>query len=166
MAQTKTRSSRSSSPSRGGNKRSGSSSRKSSSSRPSSGGSSKRSSTSTQRSSPQAQKRSQSQNGSGKSTVGTIADKAKGPALAGGAALVGIAGGMALTRKRKRGVLDRLPTPKLSKLSTPKISLPKPDSVARAVGNAAGQVAERSQTVSQVAAQVQRASEAIDGRND
>jgi hypothetical protein len=73
---------------------------------------------------------------------------------------------MALTRKRKRGVLDRLPTPKLSKLSTPKISLPKPDSVARAVGNAAGQVAERSQTVSQVAAQVQRASEAIDGRND
>ena len=43
--------------------------------------------------------------------MATVAEKAKGPALAGGAALVGLAGGMALKNGRKsRGVLDRIPT--------------------------------------------------------
>jgi hypothetical protein len=166
MAQTKARNSRSTGATRGGKK-----TKKSTNARRSSGGSTSKSTRSTQRrSSPQSRQRTQSHNG--KSTVGKIAEKAKGPALAGGAALVGIAGGMALTRRQKRGgVLGKLPnpklkTPKLSKLNAPSVSLPKPNKVARAVGSAAGQVAERSQTVSQVASQVQRASEAIDGSRD
>ncbi len=94
-----------------------------------------------------------------RSTIGTIAEKAKGPALAGGAALLGVAGGVAMTRKRKRSnVLGRIPTPKLKAPS-----LPKPDAVVKAVSQAAGQVADGSHRVGEVAAQVQRASEAING---
>jgi hypothetical protein len=138
MAETKTRTSRASSASgRSANKRSSSGSK-------SSGGQS-----------GQAER----------STVGTIAEKAKGPALAGGAALVGIAGGVAMARKRGRGnLLHRIPTPKnLPKLSAPDISLPKPDSLVQAVGEAAGKVADRSHRVGDVATQVQRASQAING---
>ena len=107
-----------------------------------------------------------------KSTVGTIAEKAKGPALAGGAALVGLAGGLALTRKQKRkGVLSRVPTPNLKtpKVKLPKISapdMPKPGAVVKAVGNAAGQVADGSNRLGQIAAEVQKASNAIGNEGD
>ena len=176
MAQTKTRSSRSSSASsRSANKgssnsakSSGGSSRSSASSRTSKGTSQSRSSKSTQSKSTQNRRSSPKsgggqstggQTGQPKSTIGTIAEKAKGPALAGGAALLGIAGGVAMTRKRKRSsVLGRIPTPKLKAPS-----LPKSDAVVKAVSQAAGQVADGSHRVGEVAAQVQRASEAING---
>ena len=157
MAQTKTRNSRSSSsPSRSksGSKsssRSGSTSKtsKTRSRSASTSGDSKRKTT--------ARKR---QTTSNKSTMATVAEKAKGPALAGGAALVGLAGGMALRNRRKRGVLQRLPTPsvKLPKLSMPDV---KPDAALKSIGKAAGTVAQRSQRVGAVAAEVEKASNAI-----
>ncbi len=154
MAQTKTRNSRSSSSpgrSKSGSKsssRSGSTSKTRSRGASTSGGS-KRNTT--------ARKR---QTTSNKSTMATVAEKAKGPALAGGAALVGLAGGMALRNGRKRGVLERLPTPsvKLPKLSMPDV---KPDSALKSIGKAAGEVAQRSHRVGEVAAEVEKASKAI-----
>ena len=154
MAQTKTRNSRSSSSpgrSKSGSKsssRSGSTSKTRSRGASTSSGS-KRNTT--------ARKR---QTTSNKSTMATVAEKAKGPALAGGAALVGLAGGMALRNGRKRGVLERLPTPsvKLPKLSMPDV---KPDSALKSIGKAAGEVAQRSHRVGDVAAEVEKASNAI-----
>ena len=68
-------------------------------------------------------------------------------------------GDRSVGRKRKRSsVLGRIPTPKLKAPS-----LPKPDAVVKAVSQAAGQVADGSHRVGEVAAQVQRASEAING---
>jgi hypothetical protein len=153
MAQTKTRNSRSSSSpgrSKSGSKsssRSGSTSKTRSRGASASSGS-KRNTT--------ARKR---QTTSNKSTMGAVAEKAKGPALAGGAALVGLAGGMALRNGRKRGVLERLPTPsvKLPKLSMPDI---KPDSALKSIGKAAGELAQRSPRVGDVAAEVEKASNA------
>ena len=154
MAQTKTRNSRSSSSpgrSKSGSKsssRSGSTSKTRSRGASTSSGS-KRNAT--------ARKR---QTTSNKSTMATVAEKAKGPALAGGAALVGLAGGMALRNGRKRGVLERLPTPsvKLPKLSMSDV---KPDSALKSIGKAAGEVALRSRRVGDVAAEVEKASNAI-----
>ena len=151
MAQTKTRNSRSSS--RSGRSKSGNKSGPTSKTG-SRGGST---SSGSQRKST-ARKR---QTTSSKSTMATVVEKAKGPALAGGAALVGLAGGIALKNGRKRGVLDRLPTPSMKKL--PKLSMPdvKPDSALKAIGNAAGEVAQRSHRVGDVASEVEKASKAI-----
>jgi len=154
MAQTKTRNSRSSSsPSRSksaskSNSRSGSTSK----SRPRGASTSKASKRNTT-----ARKR---QTTSNKSTMATVAKKAKGPALAGGAALVGLAGGMAMKNGRKRGVLDRLPTPSMKR---PKLSMPdvKPDAALKSIGKAAGAVAQRSHRVGEVAAELEKASNAI-----
>jgi len=93
-----------------------------------------------------------------------FADKAKVPAAAGGAALLGLAGGVALSRtKQRKGVLGRIPKPsvKMPKVKAPNISMPKPDSALKTISSAAGQVAERSEGVGQVAAQVQKASDAL-----
>jgi hypothetical protein len=147
MAQTKTRNSRSSSSS--GRSKSGSTSKTRSRGGSTSSGSQRKST---------ARKR---QTTSNKSTMATVAEKAKGPALAGGAALVGLAGGIALKNGRKRGVLERLPTPSMKKL--PKLSMPdvKPDSALKTLGNAAGEVAQRSHRVGDVASEVEKASKAI-----
>jgi hypothetical protein len=174
MAQTKARSSRSSSTSSrskkaGGSRRatSGSSGRarsRSSGSAKSSGSSGRargKSSGSSNRSA-----KSQSQNGSGQnqSSARTVAAKAKGPALAAGAAIVGLAGGLAVKNGRKRhGVLGRVPMPK--RLPTPKLKINRPrinsDDALEAIGKAAAQVAHRSHRVGEVATGVQKASEAI-----
>jgi hypothetical protein len=80
--------------------------------------------------------------------------------------MAGLAGGVALTRKRKsRGPLSRIPTPKLNKpsLSLPQVNVPKPQTVVKSVGKAAGEVAKRSEQVNRVASDVQKASDAIDG---
>ena len=72
---------------------------------------------------------------------------------------------MALNRNKKRGVLDRIPTPHLKKphLSMPKVSRPhiKPDEALKRLGEAAGTVAQRSRQVGDVATEVQKASDAI-----
>ena len=105
-----------------------------------------------------------SRNGTERSKLAKFADKAKTPAAAGGAALVGLAGGLALSRnKRRKGVIGRIgkPNVKLPKVKAPKMSMPKPDSALKAVSHAAGEVAERSHRVGQVASGVQMASDAI-----
>jgi hypothetical protein len=103
-----------------------------------------------------------SRNGGGKSKLAAFADRAKAPAAAGGAVLVGLAGGLALSRgKRRKGLRDRVPDISMPKVKAPKVSFPKPDSALKAVGNAAGEVADRSHRVGQVAEQVQKASDAI-----
>jgi hypothetical protein len=97
-----------------------------------------------------------------------VAEKAKGPALAGGAALIGLAGGMALNRNKKRGILDRVPKPSVTKPhvsmpSMPKVSRPhiKADDALKRLGEAAGTVAQRSRQLGDVATEVQKASDAI-----
>jgi hypothetical protein len=50
---------------------------------------------------------------------------------------------------------------KLPKVSAP--DMPKPATVVKAVGNAAGQVADKSGRIGQIATEVQKASNAIDG---
>ena len=51
-------------------------------------------------------------------------------------------------------------------MSAPKISMPKPGSVADTVGRAAGEVAQRSQQLGAVASDVQKASNAIANGKD
>jgi hypothetical protein len=92
--------------------------------------------------------------------------------MAGGAALVGLAGGLALSRKqRRKGVFSRISAPsvKAPKVKMPKLSapdIPKPSTMLKAVGGAAGQVADRSTRLGQIAAEVQKASDAIADSSD
>lgn len=148
--------------------RSGSSKRSTSSSKRGSSTSSRkpasRSSSTSRSSSPKSS--SSSKNGKSRSPAATIAAKAKGPALAGGAALIGLAAGAALTRSRNsRGVLSHLPKPKLSKVSAPNVTLPKPGPALKSIGQAAGTVAERSRRLGELASEVQKASEAMESRS-
>ena len=88
--------------------------------------------------------------------------------MAGGAALVGLAGGLVLSRNNKRrGVLGHLPTPnvKMPKLSKPDVKMPKPGPTLKAIGDAAGEVAQRSQRLGEVASEVQKASTALGERS-
>lgn len=177
MAQTKTNSS-----TRNSSSRSGGSSKSSRSGASKSSGSRKTTSQGSRKSTSQSRSRSSgssrsapqsSRSGAEKSrpTIAKIAEKAKGPALAGGAALVGLAGGVALNRKKKsRGVLSRIAMPKLgSGISMPKlkngVSMPKPGPALDAVGKAAGTVAERSRRLGEMASEVQKASDAIGSRS-
>ena len=180
MAQTKTTKSRSSGSanrkSRGSSSsRSNGNATKNRSSRTSSGsrsGSQKRSnSRSAASSGSSAQNRRRQSGSSDKSTAQSIVEKAKAPAMAGGAALVGIAGGMALSRKRRKGVFSRISAPSLKapKVKMPKLSapdIPKPGTMVKAVGSAAGQVADRSTRLGQIAGEVQKASNAIANASD
>ena len=176
MAQTKSRNSRSTTSSSrtksgsrtqsstGAAKRSGSTRRKSASASAKS-----RSSKAPARSGSRSSKTQASRKKAATSqSSGGIAQKVKGPALAGGAALVGLAGGVALQRNKRKGLMKRLPTPSLKapKVKMPKVAKPniKPDEALKTIGKAAGQVADRSQRVGHVASQVQQASEAIDKR--
>jgi hypothetical protein len=88
---------------------------------------------------------------------------------------VGLAGGLAMKSGRKKGPLSRLSgsglkpkvkAPKLKGPKTPSIKAPnmkKPDEALKALGKAAGEVAQRSQRVGEVASEVQNASDAIGG---
>ena len=92
-----------------------------------------------------------------------VAEKAKTPALAGGAALLGLAGGLALNnRKKSNGFLSGvrskliLPQPNLAR------RLPTPNGSALGLlGEAATEVAKGSSKVRDVASQVQKAAETI-----
>ena len=134
---------------------------------------SKRSTTGSSRSGGAASKtaasKTASRNGTEKSKLAVFVDKAKAPAAASGAALVGLAGGLALSRnKRRKGAIGRigkpnvkLPKLKATQVKAPKMGMPKPDSALKTVSHAAGEVAERSQRVGEVASAVQMASDAI-----
>jgi len=88
--------------------------------------------------------------------------------------LVGLAGGMALSKgKKRKSILSRVPTPKLKapsvklpKLSAPQIDVPKPGEALKALGSAAGVVAQRSQQLSGVASEVEKASKAMGNGKD
>ena len=179
MAQTKTSKSRSSGSAKrtksSSSSRSDGNATKNRSSRRSSGsrsGSQKRTNPRSSSSSKGNAQSLQRQDGnSDKSTVESIVEKAKAPAMAGGAALVGLAGGLALSRKRRKGVFSRMSAPSLKapKVKMPKLSapdMPKPGTMVKAVGSAAGQVADRSTRLGQIAAEVQKASDAIANGSD
>jgi hypothetical protein len=99
----------------------------------------------------------------GRSTVVKAAEKARVPALAGGVALLGLAGGVALSsRKKRNGILSgigsklSLPQPNLAK------RLPTPNgSALHLLGDAATEVARGSSKVQGWASQVQKAAETI-----
>lgn len=93
-----------------------------------------------------------------------VAEKAKTPALAGGVALLGLAGGVALNNRKKQrnGILSGV----RSKLSLPQSSLAKRlptanGSVLEVLGDAATEVAKGSSKVRDLASQVQKAAEAV-----
>ena len=142
MAQTKTSSSRSASSRRTrSSSRSGSSGSRSSSRSSSSSGARKPS-----RSSGSQQK--------GTSTISKIADKAKVPAIAGGAALVGLAGGLALKNGKSRGLSGRMP------------SLPKPKgSTVKVLGGAAKEIAKGGYAIGQLTSEVKKVREAVEAKD-
>jgi hypothetical protein len=142
MAQTKTSSSRSASSRRTrSSSRSGSSGSRSSSRKPSSSGARKPS-----RSSGSQQK--------GTSTISKIADKAKVPAIAGGAALVGLAGGLALKNGKSRGLSGRMP------------SLPKPKgSTVKVLGGAAKEIAKGGYAIGQLTSEVKKVRDAVEAKD-
>jgi hypothetical protein len=170
MAQTKARNSRStrsksskSSGSKSSGRSTGSKSR-STSSRSRNGASAQSSRPSSSSSRKRTTTTRTSGDGADKSRLTEFAEKAKTPAAAGGAALVGLAGGLALSRTRKRkGVLERIPKPNMKNVKMPKVKAPKikPDEALKKVGSAAGEVADRSQRVGQVAAEIQKASDSL-----
>ena len=90
--------------------------------------------------------------------LGGIAEKAKTPALAAGAALAGLAGGMALKNGKGRSKgLPKLPTPAVN------LSLPKPRrSTAKLVAGAAKQVAKGGYAVGQLTSEVRKVREAVE----
>jgi len=77
---------------------------------------------------------------------------------------------MAVAKNRKKGVLQRIPTPNLktrtgrfSNMSMPNV---KPDQAIKGLSKAAETLAERSQRVGEVASRVQKASEALNNNED
>jgi hypothetical protein len=90
-----------------------------------------------------------------------IIEKAKGPAIAGGAALVGLAGGMALKDRRNggglRGASKALPRPKVN------LSMPKPKgSTVKVLGGAAKEIAKGGYKIGQLTAEVEKVRKAIE----
>ena len=85
--------------------------------------------------------------------VGQAAVKVKGPAIAGGAALAGLAGGLALagTRVRSRKVLG-VPVPRRSRLTK----------TGKSLGQVAGQVGSASRQLAVLTEEVRRAREQAD----
>ena len=69
--------------------------------------------------------------------------------------MVGVAAAAYSRNHKKRGVIGRI------KSATPSVKLPKPDEAVKAVGKAAGTVAQRSQQVGEVASRVEKASDTI-----
>jgi hypothetical protein len=83
-----------------------------------------------------------------------VAEKAKVPVIAGGAALVGLAGGLALKNGKSRGLSGRMP------------SLPKPKgSTVKVLGGAAKQLAKGGYAVGQLTSEVRKVREAVEARD-
>ena len=114
------------------------------------------------RSGSTAKKRSTS-NGSKRaqpSTVAKAVEKAKGPAIAGGAALVGLAGGLALKNGKKRNGLGSMPRPKIN------LSMPKPKgSTVKILGGAAKEIAKGGYKIGQLTSEVQKVRQAVEGQS-
>ena len=94
------------------------------------------------------------------SPVSKAMQRAKGPAIAGGAALVGLAGGLALKNGNKRSGLAAIPRPKVN------LSLPKPKgSTVKILGGAAKEIAKGGYKIGQLTSEVQKVRQAVESRN-
>jgi hypothetical protein len=83
-----------------------------------------------------------------------VAEKVKVPAIAGGAALVGLAGGLALKNGRSRGLSGRVP------------SLPKPKgSTVKVLGGAAKEIAKGGYAIGQLTSEVRKVREAVEAKD-
>jgi hypothetical protein len=92
-----------------------------------------------------------------KSAVESVVKRAKGPAIAGGAALVGLAGGLALNNGKKRNGLIGKGRPKVS------LNLPKPKgSTVKILGGAAKEIAKGGYKVGQLTSEVQKVRKAVE----
>ena len=93
------------------------------------------------------------------SNLAAMAQKAKGPALAGGAALVGLAGGLALKNGGKRNGKG------LSKNLS--IDFPKgKGSTVKLVAGAAKEIAKGGYKIGQLTSEVRKVREAVESQND
>ena len=108
-----------------------------------------------------ASSRARKQPSARQSNVAAMAHKAKGPAIAGGAALMGIAGGIALSNGRKsNGRSPRLP----KNLS---LNMPKPKgSAVKILGGAAKEIAKGGYKIGQLTSEVRKVREAVESQND
>jgi hypothetical protein len=169
MAQTKTaRSNRKSTPRRKSSNRSRA---KGSASKSRSSGSSAAASRPRARSksSPSTAKRSPSssrQSASGAagqaapSPIAKAAKRAKTPAIAGGAALVGLAGGLAMRNGRRRNGLAAMSKPRVN------LSLPKPKgSTVKVLGGAAKEIAKGGYKIGQLTSEVQKMRKAVEAQD-
>jgi hypothetical protein len=94
-----------------------------------------------------------------------VAEKAKVPALAGGAALVGLAGGLALNNgKRRRGPLSgRMPSMPRPNIN---LSVPKPKtSTVKILGGAAKEIAKGGYAIGELTSEVKKVRQAIDSND-
>ena len=159
MAQTKTTAKSRSSSGKGSSKRSASS--KNGSRAQSRSRSTQKRSTSKNGSRAQSGSRSGSrkQPQAQQSNLAAMAHKAKGPALAGGAALVGLAGGLALKNGGKRNGKG------LSKNLS--IDFPKgKGSTVKLVAGAAKEIAKGGYKIGQLTSEVRKVREAVESQND
>jgi hypothetical protein len=91
--------------------------------------------------------------------VANAIQRAKGPAIAGGAALVGLAGGLALRNGRKRNGFA-MPRPNVN------LSLPKPKgSTVKILGGAAKEIAKGGYKIGQLTSEVQKVRKAVEGQD-
>ena len=163
MAQTKTPARSRASSAKGSGKRSGGS--KNGSQAQSRARSTQKRSTSKNGSRAKAGSKSGSSSGSRKqpqaqqSNLAAMAHKAKGPALAGGAALMGLAGGIALKNGGKRNGKG------LSKNLS--INFPKgKTSTVKVVAGAAKEIAKGGYKIGQLTSEVRKVREAVESQND
>jgi hypothetical protein len=84
--------------------------------------------------------------------------RAKGPAIAGGAALVGLAGGLALRNGRKRSRFA-MPRPNVN------LRLPKPKgSTVKVLGGATKEIAKGGYKIGQLTSEVQKVRKAVEAQ--
>ena len=92
-------------------------------------------------------------------SLARVAQRAKGPAIAGGAALVGLAGGLALNNGKRRSGLARA-RPNLN------LSMPKPKgSTVKILGGAAKEIAKGSYKIGQLTSEVQKVRKAVESQD-
>jgi hypothetical protein len=93
--------------------------------------------------------------------IGDAASKAKGPALAGGAALAGMVGGMALASRGGRRRVLGIPVPG-TRRPLVQIKTPRRNNVAKDVVKAAGRMGKAGGQAAELASEVRMAREQLD----
>jgi hypothetical protein len=92
--------------------------------------------------------------------VASVVQRAKGPAIAGGAALVGLAGGLALKNGKKRSGFGAGSRSKVN------LSLPKPKgSTVKILGGAAKEIAKGGYKIGQLTSELQKVRKAVEAQD-